>query len=390
MLVILLLGSACRPRARIPPGPTPVPTDPLFAVPSDVPTAVIVVPTEPTIALSSAVPQSSSTPPALTITDKGVIVFQLTDATSEIMASLEMSPNPAKRELLVNLHDGVSAYVDRIRWSGAVPDRERIGQEVSQARYAPDAQAIVFNGLLLDNGDGKPRQTIAPDGITPAWSPDGKRIAFMRRAPTTGQCGNDALNSCVSVILYDVLVHTESVIVTAPDIGGPPTWSPDGKYLLVSLGGETGSALGLIETASGKLSMLVPNPDTPFDDSNYTNAVWMADSSQIIYTTAGGSMWAISPTGGAPTHLSDSAAFPFVPPKGQWVYYLATRSSGSDPAAAYQEVWRLDPANPAGAERVLDTPMSCNNAGWTVDLLACMGTVDNRQTITLYALPTMS
>ncbi len=414
VLIVLLLASACRARIRVPAGPTHEPTEPLLAVPSDVPTSAPILPTaiippatnvpnsDATAASAPNIPPTSipippttagatATLPPMQITSRGVIVFQLTDATSEVMASLEFNPITAKKELLVTLHDGVSAYVDRISWNGTAPDRKRLGEDVSSARYSPDASQIVFNGLLLGDANGAARKLIAPDGLTPSWSPTGDRIVFMRRVPPTTQaCVNDAPDSCVSVISYDVAAQKEMVIITAPNIGGPATWSPDGKSLLVSIGGEAGSALGVIDIGAQKITLLVPNPDTPLDASNYTNAIWTANSDHVIYTTPDGSLWWLPVTGGASELLTSGGAEPYMPPKSRWVYYLATTVKDAN-SLAPQQVWRLDPTNPNGtAEQVLDTPMSCNHAVWSVnaDLLACLGTVDNRQTITLYALPT--
>lgn len=359
----LLLCAACATNNRPPPGPTPIPT-------------------------------ATLTP--FQVTDKGAVVYQIQADSSDEIASIELHPD--QKELLLNLRNGLTAHIERVQWNGPVAARTPLAEGLDQARYSPDGSQIVFSGLLLSRNNAKPepiRQ--AQKGVTPSWSPDSKQIAFMRfEEGHPPGCASDSSvdepGSCVSVVVFELASQTERVILTHPYIGGPPTWSPDQRYLLVSEGGEGGSALDALEIATGKLIRLVPNPDrrSPPESIGYTDAVWTPDSQRVIYAALIGSLYVVPVTGGAAMLLVEDGAQPYWPPGQRWLYYLTAPQVANGQLAA-QQVWRIDPINPtASRQRVLDTPLYCNSVVWSraADLLACSGAKDNLRTVTLYAIST--
>ena len=130
--------------------------------------------------------------------------------------------------------------------------------------WSPDGGRVAYSdGLEIRIWEpGEATSTPVPatrDGISPAWSPDGAWIAFVRldRAafPVTDMCGNfNAVKQGEDVIYFPACVQettdyglgAATVELVRPDgsevrvigAGLDPAWTPDGRYLYVSRGGE--------------------------------------------------------------------------------------------------------------------------------------------------------
>ncbi|MEN6434829.1 MAG: hypothetical protein ABFD58_03330, partial [Anaerolineaceae bacterium] len=113
-------------------------------------------------------------------------------------------------------------------------------QLLSGARISPDGKKVIYaqhrvekksekkysNLWLVDTAEGNPTQFTWGDhtDVAPAWSPDGKTIAFLsnrRNSNRPPQLFIISLSGGEARPLQDV----------AAEIGAP-SWSPDGKYLL--------------------------------------------------------------------------------------------------------------------------------------------------------------
>lgn len=183
-------------------------------------------------------------------------------------------------------------------WPDVAPDGETIAFQATRATNGDQP----FNGLLLSRsqtGDSAPTQ-LAPDGLAPRWSPDGKQIAFLRYT-------NGAMNLWV--------VHA----------GGG-----DAKPL------TTGGVV------FGGFSRL------PYNRLQTQEFQWTADSRRLIYcarTSGVANVWEIAVDGSGATQLSHNTATnvlffnPTWSPNGERVAWLALSQTAAEQKKQSWSIW---------------------------------------------------
>lgn len=114
----------------------------------------------------------------------------------------------------------------------------------------------------------------------PAWSPDGRRVAFVRQSQTE----RDALFvlQVTSGYLYEIPTPPLNVL-------GPPAWSPDGTEILISAGEDTQRRRLYRVKSDGSEYAAMSLPPGMFDCGSYSPddhrvsaSRSSADSSQIV------------------------------------------------------------------------------------------------------------
>ncbi len=120
------------------------------------------------------------------------------------------------------------------------------------------------------------------DETAPAWSPDGSRVAFLRRH---GEGDIDRMpNRDLFVIDARAGSEPRRLTTTTAEEGGRPAWSPDGKSIAYLLGDEVKfsaydqSQLTLISSAGGQPKVLTQSLDRPV-----SSVVWAADGSSLFF-----------------------------------------------------------------------------------------------------------
>lgn len=221
----------------------------------------------------------------------------------------------AAKELQVTADTGIEL------WADIAPDGKSIAFQATHAATG----ASLLNCLLLAkslNSDAQPAQ-LAPDGYAPRWSPDGKRIAFLRY--TSGPSN-----------LW--MVHAA---------GGDAT--------PVTTGGATFGGFSLL----------------PYNRLQTQDFQWSQDSSRLIYcaTESGvANVWQIGVGGSGATKLSDNtdanARFfnPALSPDGQAVAWLVMSAARTGPK---QNSWSVWVAKDGKGQQIFQSDSALGLVGWT-------------------------
>ncbi|MFQ5642481.1 MAG: Tol-Pal system beta propeller repeat protein TolB [Thiogranum sp.] len=147
--------------------------------------------------------------------------------------------------------------------------------------------------LQLADSDGynpKTLLTSAQPLMSPAWSPDGRRLAYVsfekRRA---------------AVFIQDVFTGKRQEIAAFAGINGAPAWSPDGSAMAVTLSRDGNPEIYSMRLSDKRLKRLT------FGAAIDTEPVWTPDGKNIVFTSdRGGSpqIYRMSARGGRAQRLT--------------------------------------------------------------------------------------
>jgi TolB protein len=125
--------------------------------------------------------------------------------------------------------------------------------------------------LQISDADGFNAQTIASSVeplMSPAWSPDGRKIAYVSFEKKT------------AAIYIQTLTTGDRVRVAEfPGINGAPSWSPDGGKLALTLSKDGSPDIYILNLGTRSLTQLTRN--SAID----TEPAWSPDGSSIVFTS---------------------------------------------------------------------------------------------------------
>ena len=148
--------------------------------------------------------------------------------------------------------------------------------------------------LVVADADGENEFPImeSPDPImSPAWSPDSRQLAYV------------SFEGDVSSIFVQTLRTGNRIKVSSrPGINGAPAFSPDGRKLVLTLGGADGNLdINVLDLASRELTRLTTNRAIDTEGS------WSPDGQEIYFTSdrsGGPQIYKVSSSGGTPERVT--------------------------------------------------------------------------------------
>jgi Tol biopolymer transport system component len=180
--------------------------------------------------------------------------------------------------------------------------------------------------VVVTDRSGTEMETVAPESSTfnyaPRLSPDGRRLVLTRYEP-------GATNGSLWLLELQRKVETRLTVGSTDD--QLPAWSPDGRELAyASIGGEPGASGIFRVTADrpGQGRRLLPS------DSFASPEAWTPDGRRLVYAQTSpqgrNSLWILSLDGDpSPRHLGQEHAAEWgsdLSPDGRWIAYCSDAS----------------------------------------------------------------
>jgi Tol biopolymer transport system component len=214
------------------------------------------------------------------------------------------------------------------------PDGRRLAATDSGYRVGAYEYANPQTKLFTMNVDGSDRRVLfespSAPALGPVWSPDGRRIAFGVgvNQPRPGRFGP----AQVALVSPD---GTGFRRLTPDDEGNYqfPSWSPDGKRLVLRVANPTTKGLSILDVESGRLTPLTP------DSGSDNLPAWSPTGELIAFTSNRDGDWeiyTIRPDGAGLTRLTQSPgndAHAAWSPDARWLAFSSARGGFKDEMA---------------------------------------------------------
>lgn len=128
--------------------------------------------------------------------------------------------------------------------------------------------------LRVADADGHNPQTIVSSKeplMSPAWSPDGRRLAYVSFE-----------NRQTAVFVQELTTGRRERVASFPGINSSPAWSPDGNRLALTLSRDGNPEIYILDLNSRATTRLTNSPGID------TEAAWSPDGGEIYFTSGRG------------------------------------------------------------------------------------------------------
>lgn len=154
----------------------------------------------------------------------------------------------------------------------------------------PPAQSY---SLQVADADAHNPQTILSSKqplLSPAWSPDGTRLAYVTFE-----------NKRAQIYIQEIATGKRELIASYPGLNGAPAWSPDGTRLALTLSKDGNPEIYVMSLAARTLQRLTNN--LAID----TEPTWSPDGGTLVFTSDRGGrpqLYRMSANGGDATRIT--------------------------------------------------------------------------------------
>lgn len=152
--------------------------------------------------------------------------------------------------------------------------------------------------LQLADADGENPQAMLTSPrpiLSPAWAPDGVRIAYVSFENKTQ----------AAIYVQNRQLGSRIKVISRPGINGAPSWSPDGKRLAVTLSYEESPDIYIIQLDTGNLRRVTRS------EAIDTEPVWVDDDT-LIFTSdrsGGPQLYEVSARGGRAQRITFEGSY---------------------------------------------------------------------------------
>lgn len=223
-------------------------------------------------------------------------------------------------------------------WSTSPGNRKpiRLSENGWYAAYSPEYTQVAYSefydqGIWVMNADGSGAVQLNTIGGGPAWSPDGKKLAYH----VGGTAGKNR-----SVWVMNADGTDADQISSVP--GSFPDWSPDGSLILFH--GEVNSGIWQIASDGSGEKLLYRYGGYP---------VWSPDGEQVAYISlTDWYLWVMNKDGTGNRKLTDhGSGQPAWSADGQWIAYQRIEKKQGDKSQT--NIWIIN-VDGSGNRKVIE------------------------------------
>lgn len=229
------------------------------------------------------------------------------------------------------------------------------GSQVVFSEQAYEGGGETPRELFVMNVDGSGLRQLTHDGAYagfPAWSPDGKTIAYASYRGSAYITGCLGLSICpTDLYLVDANGGARSRLVTTAASETTPSWSPDGSMLAYAQLNQDGSStIDTIQTDGSDQRELTPGGGVSFPS-------WSPDGSVIMFLKAQDGVnhiWTVTPDDTiaqdiANTNTDSNFGRPVWSPDGDLIAFARSYAGSTS-------LWTIDAAGNESPERIAGFP----------------------------------
>lgn len=177
----------------------------------------------------------------------------------------------------------------------------------------PPAQRCAFTDVWSVTADGTGERKVLEGAVHPVWSPLGRRLAF--RDFVVGE-GGDVVSSLKVALRDGSDVHTLSRAEAIDGVRSLPAWSPNGKWIAFN-------TFNMYEHYQ-RLFVIRPDGSHRRQLNYGTNPAWSPNGKLIAFERDDG-IWVIGLTEKRARRISTYGDCPTWSPRGKWIAFLTNR-----------------------------------------------------------------